>query len=150
MLDYEKFLAFSEECNAHYRTLLRFEMKKMELIHEDNIENLSNALPEEQALIMKSNALENKRAEILGRAYSSKTFKDIIDEAPLNYKKRLNDQYSELCRLVGRIKEINDAAAVIINSRLKRMGGKHELDTYDGKGGVSKTSGIETHTTFNA
>ncbi|MGN0695988.1 MAG: flagellar export chaperone FlgN [Oscillospiraceae bacterium] len=150
MLDYQEFLNFSMECNAHYRALLSFEMKKMKMIHDDDIDSLGKALPEEQALVMKSNSLERRRADILGEENASKTFKDIISEAPLLYKRRLDNQYKELCELIGKIKEINDMAAVIINSRLARMGGKHELDTYDGRGGVSKTNGAEKHTTFNA
>lgn len=150
MLDYEKFLRFSEECNDHYRALLEFEYKKMELITEDDIENLSKALPEEQALVMKSNSLETKRAKLLGSENAGKTFRELADSAPDEYKKRLKELYQELCSLISRIKELNDTAAVIINSRLKRISTKTDVDTYNGNGGVSKTNTYETHTTFKA
>ncbi len=150
MLDYDLFLIFSQECNAHYRQLYNFELKKLKLIKEDDIKTLSMALPEEQALVMKSNSLETKRAKLLGEENSFKTFKDIIDEAPDVYKDKLNSLYEELVWLIGIIKEINDISSVIINKRLAVMGREHELDTYDGKGGVFKTNGAEKHTTFNA
>ncbi len=150
MLDYDLFLIFSQECNAHYRQLYGFELKKLKLIKEDDIKTLSASLPEEQALVMKSNSLETKRAKLLGEENSHKTFKDLIDEAPDVYKKKLNSLYEELSWLIGRIKDINDISSVIVNKRLAVMGKEHELDTYDGKGGVFKTNGAEKHTTFNA
>lgn len=150
MLDYQKFLRFSEECNDHYRTLLAFEYKKMKLITDDDIESLSRALPEEQALVMKSNSLEAKRAKLLGDENAGKTFRELAKNAPDQYKERLDELYNELCMLIGKIKELNDTAAVIINSRLKRISTKTDVDTYNGSGGVSKTNTYETHTTFNA
>lgn len=153
MLDYLKFLQFSEECNAHYRALLDFEYKKMKMIHEDDIDSLSKALAEEQALVMKSNSLEAKRAAILGEENVSKTFKDIVDEAPILYKRRLDLKYKELTELVYKIKELNDTASIIINERLKKLQNKRnkgDLDTYNVNGSVSHTSGAEKHTVFDA
>lgn len=151
MLDYQKFLDFCEECNAHYKQLLDFEYKKMKMIHEDDIENLGRALPIEQALVMKSNSLEMKRAKILGEENANKTFKEIVNEAPFLYKRRLDNKHKELCQLLETIKELNDNASIIVNERLKRYQSRRgELDTYNGRGGVSHTSGNERHTTFNA
>lgn len=150
MLDFDLFLDFSEECNAHYRQLYNFELKKLKLINANDINTLSKILPEEQALVMKSNSLETKRARLLGDENASKTFRDLIDEAPDVYKNKFNALYDELVFLIGRIKEINDISSGIINKRLAVMGSKHELDTYNGRGGVSKTDGVDIHTTFKA
>ena len=151
MPDYEAFTAFSRECNAHYRELLDFEYKKMDMIHKDDIESLSKLLPAEQALVMKSGALEKKRGQLLTGEDSGKTFRVIIDEAPENYKEALQKDFDELTDLIRTIKELNGNAAVIINERLKKMQKKRgELDTYNVSGNVSHTDGSVRHTTFNA
>lgn len=149
--DYREFIAFIDECNAHYRTLLEFEYRKLTLIHEDNIDELSRALSEEQALVMKSNVLEKKRAEILAPEDAGKTFRELIEAAPEEYKARLTESCEELTAVIRKIKDINDNAAAIINARLKKIQkNRDELETYNMKGGVSHTDGSVRTTTFNA
>lgn len=149
--DYREFIAFIDECNAHYRTLLEFEYRKLTLIHEDNIDELSRALSEEQALVMKSNVLEKKRAGILAPEDAGKTFRELIEAAPEEYKARLTESYEELTAVIRKIKDINDNAAAIINARLKKIQkNRDELETYNMKGGVSHTDGSVRTTTFNA
>ena len=151
MPDYNAFAAFSKECNAHYRELLDFEYKKMDMIHNDDLESLSKMLAEEQALVMKSNSLEKKREKLLSNGDSGKTFRDIISEAPEQYKAALIGDLEELTELIRTIKELNDHAAVIINERLKKMQNRRgELDTYNVSGSVSHTDNSVRHTTFNA
>lgn len=134
--DYFKLVRFFNDYNAHYKELLDFEYSKLDMINKDKIEELSQSLSKEQALIMRSNAMEKKRTEILGED-KDLTFREIIDKAPLSCKKRLQSQYEELSACVLKIKEINDLANVIISGRLKRVERRTaELDTYDGSGTV--------------
>ncbi len=137
-MDYPALIAFFDEYNAHYRSFLKFEYSKIDMIHRDNIEELSLSLSKEQALIMKSNVLEEERIKMLGKS-SSKTFKDIIADAPSEYKARLEEQYKALSEMVYKIKEINDTANIIVTERLKKIRSKAgSFDTYDGKGSVVK------------
>lgn len=136
MTDYFQLVRFINEYNAHYKEFLEFEYKKLDLINNDKIEELSNILSTEQALIMKTNSLENKRIKLLGDD-KDLSFIDIIEKAPISCKKRLEEQYAELSASVNKIKELNDMSDIIISGRLKRVERKTaELDTYNGKGNV--------------
>lgn len=148
-MDYAAIIAFFDEYNAHYRSFLKFEYSKMDMINKDQIEKLSMSLSTEQAFIMKSNTLEKRRVQLLGS--SSKTFADIISEAPDEYKPQLQERYKSLSEMVFKIKEINDTANVIVTERLKKIRLRTgELDTYDGKGGVRKESGAGSTMFTNA
>ena len=107
MLDYEQLVEFINEYNAHYRELLSFETEKFRLVAIDDVEALNKSLSKEQALIMKSGVYEKKRFEIL-KDYKDKTFPEIIEGSPEKYKGQLSSGYTELRKLVFRIKEIND------------------------------------------
>ena len=135
-MDYFKLMRFFNEYITHYHELLDFEYKKLDMINNDRIEELSNILSVEQALIMKTNSLETKRMNILGDD-KGLTFKEIIESAPISCKKRLEEQYMDLSECVAKIKELNDMANIIITGRLKRVE-KYtaELDTYNDKGDV--------------
>lgn len=136
MTDYFKLVRFFNEYTAHYKQMLEFEYKKLDMINNDKIEELSKSLSAEQALIMQANSLENKRLKLLGDE-KDLTFREIIDKAPVSCKRLLENQYNELSGYVMKIKEINDLANVIISGRLKRVERRTaELDTYNGKGSV--------------
>ncbi|MGN0666997.1 MAG: flagellar export chaperone FlgN [Huintestinicola sp.] len=139
-MDYSGLLEFFKEYNGHYRSFLKFEYSKLDMINKDDIEKLTNSLSTEQALIMKTNALETKRLKLFG-SDAGKTFRQIIDEAPEQYKAPLEEKYNELSDMVSKIKEINDTANIIVTERLKKIRTRvGELDTYDGRGGVRKES----------
>lgn len=127
---------FFNDYNAHFKELMDFEYKKLDMINNDRIEELSNILSTEQALIMRTDTLEKKRLELM-EGNKECTFADIIAAAPVSCKARLEEQYKELAEYVGKIKELNDLANVIITGRLRRVEQKTaELNTYDDKGGV--------------
>ena len=127
---------FFNDYNAHFKELMDFEYKKLDMINNDRIEELSNILSTEQALIMRTDTLEKKRLELM-EDNKERTFADIIAEAPVSCKARLEEQYKELAEYVGKIKELNDLANIIITGRLRRVEKKTaELNTYDDKGGV--------------
>ncbi len=136
-MDYSAVIAFFDEYNDHFRSFLKFEYSKLDMIHKGEIEKLTQALSSEQAFIMKSNSLENKRIKMLGE---EKTFADIIEEAPEKYRSTLNEQYKALSEMVYKIKEINDTANIIISERLKKIstGSRLNDSTYDGHGTLQK------------
>lgn len=140
MSDYKKIVAFFDDYISHYREFLRFEYQKLDMINKGQIEKLSDSLSIEQALIMKTNSMENKREKLLADA-EGKTFGELAQSAPEEFSKRLEEQHKELSALIFKIKEINDVANSIVSERLKRIQKRTaELDVYDGKGAVRHES----------
>lgn len=138
MPDYKKIIAFFDEYIRHYKAFLQFEYLKMDMINHNQIEKLSDSLSTEQALIMKTNSLENKRAKLL-EGLEGKSFAEIAEEAPAPYGERLAKQHEELSALVFKIKEMNDTANVIVSERLKKIQKRTaELDVYDGRGTLKR------------
>ncbi len=139
-MDYNALIAFFDEYNAHYKSFLKFEYSKLDMINKDEIEKLSASLSSEQAFIMKTNSLEKQRLALLG-ADNSKTFEQIVNDAPDEYKARLDEQRRTLSELIYKIKEINDTANIIVSERLKKIRSvTGELDTYNINGSVRKES----------
>lgn len=137
MPDYNKITAFFEEYIAHYRKFLNFEYSKMDMLNKGEIEQLSSALSTEQALIMKTNSLEAKRAKLLEG--TAKTFPELAENAPEEYRDKFSEQHKELAFLIYKIKELNDTANIIVSERLKKIQNRTaELDVYDGKGTVKR------------
>lgn len=148
-MDYKKLISFFNDYNAHFHSLLKFEYSKLDMINKDEIEKLSMSLSTEQAFIMKSNTLEAARIKLIGG--EQKTFADIIKEAPEEYKPTLQKQYDDLSQTVMKIKELNDIANDIVTGRLQKIRGKTgELDTYNGKGKVTKESAFDSTMLKNA
>lgn len=138
MPDYIKIIAFFDEYIAHYKDFLSFEYKKLDMINKDEIEKLSDSLSVEQALIMKTNSLEGKRERLL-KDVEGKTFAELAESAPEEYREKLSAQHEELSYLIFKIKEINDTANIIVSERLKKIQRRTaELDVYDGKGSVRR------------
>lgn len=138
MPDYNKIIVFFDEYIAHYKDFLRFEYKKLDMINKDEIEKLSDSLSTEQALIMKTNSLEGKREKLLSDA-KGKTFAELAENAPEEFRDRLKEQHEELSGLIFKIKELNDTANIIVSERLKKIQRRTaELDVYDGKGAVRR------------
>ena len=147
MLDYEQLVEFINEYNAHYRELLSFETEKFRLVATDDVEALNKSLSKEQALIMKSGVYEKKRFEIL-KDCKDKSFHEIIESSPEKYKGQLNSGYTELKKLVFRIKEINDNAREIISKRLSVLegvsGGGGFISSYDNEGNKLRSEKVNT------
>lgn len=148
MLDYQTLVGFMNEYISHYRDLLKFETAKLQLIFKDDIAGLEKSLSKEQALIMKTNAMETKRFEILKGGNEKKTFKELIESAPQEWKNELSDQYKELCSLIFQIKKINDNAHEIVRKRLSVMETAESTgaDTYNKTG---KKQRIDEKVTLN-
>lgn len=137
MPDYEKIIMFFDEYIAHYKTFLKFEYAKADMINKGAVEQLSDALTTEQALIMKTNSMEARRIKLV--AGCGNTFDELIDGAPEEHKDKLKSQHEELSELIYKIKELNDNAGMIVSERLKKIQKRTaELDVYDGKGALKR------------
>ncbi|MGN1105352.1 MAG: flagellar export chaperone FlgN [Huintestinicola sp.] len=149
-MDYNALVAFFDEYNAHFRSFLKFEYSKMDMLNKGEIEELSASLSTEQAFIMKSNSLEKQRFALLGEN-RDKTFEQIVSEAPEEYKSRLDEQRISLSEMIYKIKELNDTANIIVSERLKKIRSTvGELDTYNGRGAVKKESSTGSTILTNA
>ena len=138
MADYKEIIAFFDEYVEHYRDFLEFEYSKLDMLNKNQIEKLGSALSTEQALIMKTNSLETKRMKLLD-GVDGKTFTEVTENAPEEFKGKLSEQHNELSSLIYKIKELNDLAKSIVSKRLKFIQSKTaELDVYDGKGTVKR------------
>ncbi len=139
-MDYNALIAFFDEYNAHYKSFLKFEYSKMDMLNKGEIEKLTDSLSSEQAFIMKSNSLEKQRLALLGKD-NEKSFEQIVNEAPEEYKTRLDEQRISLSEMIYKIKELNDTANIIVSERLKRIrSAVGELETYNGSGVIQKGS----------
>lgn len=135
MLDYNSLLIFFKQYNEHYIDFLDFERKKLKLVAEDDINGLTDSIKTEQALIMKTNSFETKRMRLLADGGNGKTFSDLINEAPDQYKDELTKEFRELSKLVLDIKKVNDNVRLIVTERMKKYElNDTELDTYTGNG----------------
>lgn len=142
MLDYQKLIRFFDEYIAHYHEMLQFETEKLRLIAADDIEALNNAMGREQAFIMKTNAMEHRRLELLSGS-AGKTFQEIIQEAPQEFRASLESRHNNLSRVVFQIKSLNSNAQEIVSRRLEMLetisSGK-ATDTYTKEGVKSRSS----------
>ncbi|MDE7289961.1 MAG: flagellar protein FlgN [Oscillospiraceae bacterium] len=137
MPDYKKIIMFFDEYITHYRSFLKFEYAKADMINKGAIAQLSDSLTTEQALIMKTNALEARRIKLVEGC--GNTFGELIDAAPEEFKEKLKDQHEELSGIIYKIKEINDNAGIVVSERLRKIQKRTaELDVYDGKGALKR------------
>lgn len=131
-----------------YRELSVFLMKKHTKILQDDLEWLTNSLNDEQAYVMKSQSLENKRLELFkGLGIADKKLNDLIEEAPHEYQAKLKLLGTQLTQLVDSIKEMNEQTNDIVKRKLdnqtefvKRAGIFNKPETYD-KNAAKQTGG---------
>lgn len=143
MPDYKKIIAFFDEYIAHYKSFLKFEYAKADMINKGAIAQLSDSLTTEQALIMKTNTFEARRLKLVEGCGDS--FGELIDGAPAEHKEKLKSQHKELSEIIYKIKELNDNAGAIVTERLKRIQQRTaELDVYDGKGALKREHATKT------
>lgn len=122
-----------------YRELTVFLMKKHTKILEDDLEWLTDSLNDEQAFLMKSRSLEEKRLELFeGLGIGDKKLKELVDEAPDDYKPKMSMLYSQLTELVNNITELNAQTTEVVKRKLDnqkefvvRAGILEKPETYD-------------------
>ncbi len=116
-----------------------FLMKKHTKILEDDLEWLTNSLNDEQAYVMKSQNLENKRLELFkALGIEDKKINDIIADAPEDYQPKLKMLGTQLTELIDGIREMNQRTNEIVKRKLdnqeefvKRAGIFNKPETYD-------------------
>ncbi|MDE6594781.1 MAG: flagellar protein FlgN [Oscillospiraceae bacterium] len=143
MPDYKEIIAFFDEYITHYKGFLKFEYAKADMINKGAVEQLSDALNTEQALIMKTNSMEARRMKLVEGC--GNTFNELIDGAPAEHQDKLKSQHEELSEIIYKIKELNDNAGAIVSARLKKIQKRTaELDVYDGKGTLKREHATKT------
>lgn len=143
MPDYKQIIAFFDEYITHYKSFLKFEYAKADMINKGAVEQLSDALTTEQALIMKTNSMETRRMKLVEGC--GNTFKELIEGAPAEHQDKLKSQHEELSEIIYKIKELNDNAGAIVSARLKKIQKRTaELDVYDGKGTLKREHATKT------
>lgn len=140
MLDYAKLRDFFSEYVEHYRELFYFEVEKIKLIAADNVEELGKSLAKEQAFMMKTTALEKKRIALMDGGNQNKTFRQLIDGAPMELRGELTALHAELSRLVFEIKNMNDKAHDLVANRIEvfERVKNGNTDTYSQKGAKTR------------
>lgn len=102
-----------------YRELTVFLMKKHTKILADDLEWLTDSLNDEQAFLMKSRSLEEKRMELFkGLGIDGRKLKDLVDEAPDDYRPKMSMLYSQLTELVDNITELNAQTTEVVKRKL--------------------------------
>ena len=102
-----------------YRELTVFLMKKHTKILADDLEWLTDSLNDEQAFLMKSRSLEEKRIELFkGLGIDDKKLKDLVDEAPDDYRPKMSMLYNQLTELVDNITELNAQTTEVVKRKL--------------------------------
>ncbi len=122
-----------------YRELTVFLMKKHTKILADDLEWLTDSLNDEQAFLMKSRSLEEKRLELFrGLGIEDRKLKELVDEAPEYYKPKMSMLYNQLTELVENIKELNAQTTEVVKRKLDnqkefvvRAGILEKPETYD-------------------
>lgn len=131
-----------------YRELSMFLMKKHTKILEDDLEWLTASLNDEQAYVMKSQSLENKRLELFrGLGIENMKLEQLIEQAPEDYRPKMRALGVQLTELVDSIKEMNQQTNEIVKRKLdnqeefvKRAGILNKPETYN-KNAAKETRG---------
>ena len=122
-----------------YRELNVFLMKKHTKILADDLEWLTDSLNDEQAFVMKSKSLEEKRLALFkGLGIADKKLSDLSEEAPEEYRPKIKNLAGQLTELVQSIKEINERTTEVVKRKLdnqrefvQRAGILEKPETYD-------------------
>lgn len=102
-----------------YRELTMFLMKKHAKILADDVAWLTNSLNDEQAFIMKSRSIEEKRIALFeGLGLGGVKLKELSANAPEEYKPKMNMLANQLAELVGNIMELNAESTEIVRRKL--------------------------------
>ncbi|MDE6728763.1 MAG: flagellar export chaperone FlgN [Oscillospiraceae bacterium] len=102
-----------------YRELTVFLMKKHTKIMQDDLEWLTDSLNDEQAYLMKSRSLEDKRLALFkGLGIADKKVSELAADAPEDYRPKIKMLAGQLTELVNNIAEINAETTEIVKRKL--------------------------------
>ncbi len=117
-----------------YRELTVFLMKKHTKILQDDIDWLTKSLNDEQAYLMKSRSIEEKRLALFeGLGIKDKKLSELADEAPESYRPKIRMLAGQLGEIVGNINELNAETTEIVKRKLD-----NEKEIVDQTGIVNK------------
>ncbi len=122
-----------------YRDLTIFLMKKHTKILADDLEWLTDSLNDEQAFMMKSRSLEEKRLALFkGLGISGRKLSDLAEEAPEEYRPKLRMLTEQLTETVEKITDLNKQTTEIVKRKLdnqkefvERAGILNKPEVYD-------------------
>lgn len=122
-----------------YRDLYVFLLKKHSKIIADDLEWLTDSLNDEQAFLMKSKSLEDKRLELFyGLGIEDKRLSELADEAPEEYRAKIRMLSGQLTELVENITRLNAETTEMVKRKLDnqkelvaRAGIIDKPETYD-------------------
>ncbi len=102
-----------------YRDLTVFLMKKHTKVLADDLDWLTSSLNDEQAYLMKSRSLEEKRLAIFkGLGISGKKLSELADDAPEEYRPKIRMLTAQLTETVEKITELNRETTEIVKRKL--------------------------------
>ncbi len=102
-----------------YRDLTVFLMKKHTKILADDLDWLTDSLNDEQAFMMKSRSLEDKRLALFkGLGIENRKLAELADEAPEEYRPKMRMLTEQLTEIVGKITELNRETTEIVKRKL--------------------------------
>ncbi len=102
-----------------YRDLTVFLMKKHTKILEDDLDWLTDSLNDEQAFMMKSRSLEEKRLALFkGLGIENRKLAQLAEEAPEEYRPKMKMLTEQLTEIVGKITELNRETTEIVKRKL--------------------------------
>lgn len=133
-----------------YRELMVFLMKKHDKILEDDLDWLTESLNTEQAYVMKSRSLEDKRLALFnGLGLGGMKVSEITENAPEDFRPKMKMLAGQLTELVDGIKDLNEKTNEVVKRKLdnqrefvKRAGILEKPETYNRN--ASKVAGGES------
>ncbi len=138
-----------------YRDLTVFLMKKHTKILADDLEWLTDSLNDEQAFMMKSRSLEDKRLALFkGLGIENRKLSELAEEAPEEFRPKMKMLTEQLTEIVGKITELNRETTEIVKRKLdnqkefvKQAGILDKPEVYDKNaskvaGGLSAAKGF--------
>ncbi|MGN1423065.1 MAG: flagellar export chaperone FlgN [Oscillospiraceae bacterium] len=122
-----------------YRELTVFLMKKHNKILEDDLDWLTESLNKEQAYVMKSRSLEDKRISLFeGLGLGGMKLSKITENAPGEYRPKIKMLSGQLTELIDGIKSLNAETNEVVKRKLdnqrefvKRAGILEKPETYN-------------------
>lgn len=122
-----------------YRELTVFLMKKHTKILADDLEWLTDSLNDEQAFLMKSRSLEEKRLALFsGLGIENKKLSELADDAPDEFKPKIRMLSGQLSDIINRVTSLNAETTEAVKRKLDnqkelvaRAGILEKPETYD-------------------
>lgn len=122
-----------------YRELTVFLMKKHTKILADDLEWLTDSLNDEQAFLMKSRSLEEKRLALFsGLGIEDKKLSELADDAPDEFKPKIRMLSGQLSDIINRVTSLNAETTEAVKRKLDnqkelvaRAGILEKPETYD-------------------